>query len=123
MERAAIQVLGSVAVDDGQAERALGRGQARELLAYLVARRRSPASTDDIVDALWQDDPPATAPTIVHGLVRRIRQALGQDAVQHDDDGYRLGDAVGDVDLFVVDELIESGALAEARSRWRDPAF
>jgi non-specific serine/threonine protein kinase len=115
--------MGAVAIDDEPADRALGRGQARELLAYLVARRRAPASTDDIVSALWEGEPPATAPTIVHGLVRRIRKALGPDAVEHDDAGYRLGPGVQDVDLWRLDELIGSGELAEARARWRDPVF
>ena len=92
----------------------LGRGQARELLGYLVARRRAPATTDDIVHALWDDDPPATATTIVHGLVRRIRGALGTAAVLSDLRGYHLGPCVDDVDLWNLLELIEAGELAGA---------
>ena len=41
--------------------------------------------------------PPAT---IVHGLVRRIRGALGAEAVLSDAAGYHLGPGVDDVDLW-----------------------
>ena len=118
-----IRVLGRVMVEDPDADRLLGRGQARELLGYLVAQRRRPATTDDVVGALWGGDPPATAPTIVHGLVRRLRAALGAESVTHDPRGYRLGPHVHDVDLWEVQDLIGAGALADARARWREPVF
>ena len=50
-------------------------GQARELLAYLVSRRGRPAGTELIVDALWPDLPPATAPAV------RERVMMPRDAV------------------------------------------
>jgi hypothetical protein len=120
---AAVQVLGRVELGDAAADRALGNGMARELLALLVARRQQPICTSEVIDELWTHEPPATAATIVHGLVRRIRQALGPDAIVHDDAGYRLDLPPEEVDLWDLDARLAAGAVNQVRERWRDPAF
>lgn len=118
-----VQVLGRVRLEDDDADRTLGSGQARELLALLVCRRGHPVTTAQIVDTMWPDDPPATVTTIVHGLVRRIRQALGPTALVRDDDGYRLQLDPDDVDLWIVDRALADGDDATAVRLWHDPAF
>lgn len=96
--------LGGFRVEDAEADRALGRGLACELLALLVVRRGSPLTTDAIVDALWLHDPPATAPTMVHAAVARVRKAVGQPVVRRDLDGYLLDPAAITVDLWEVSD-------------------
>lgn len=118
-----IRVLGRVTVVDPEADRTLGGGQARELLAFLVARRGRPATTTEIIDTLWAESPPATAATIVHGLVRRIRKAIGSDLLAHDQRGYFLDLRSAVVDLWVLDEALRAGDRAAVRRAWRHPAF
>lgn len=118
-----VEVLGRVRLAPPSVDRALGGGQARELLALLVARRGRPTTTTQVIDALWSDVPPATAPTIVHGLVRRIRRSLGNDVVAHDDRGYRLALDRAAVDLWALDEHLRAGDHAEVLRSWREPAF
>lgn len=117
-----VRVLGDVRVVDPSADAALGRGQAREVLAYLVGRGDTPAPTASIIDALW-DDPPATAATIVHGHVRRIRSALGPAAVALEAGGYRLDLEPGAVDLWQLDAAVQDGDHRRARSLWAEPLF
>jgi hypothetical protein len=117
-----IRVLGKVELNGDRATQ-LGTGRARELLAYLVARGDQPASTEEIISALWETRPPASATTIVHGAVRRIRSALDADAVTHGEGGYRLSVARSAVDLWRVDDLAEQGDVNGARALWREPAF
>ncbi|MGV3758328.1 MAG: ATP-binding protein, partial [Actinomycetota bacterium] len=118
-----VEVLGRVRLEPTEADRCLGGGQARELLALLVARRGRPTTTTRVIDALWPQEPPATAATIVHGLVRRIRRCLGTDAVVHDDRGYRLDLAPADVDLWTLDEHLRAGDRTLVQRSWREPAF
>lgn len=117
-----VRVLGRVELRDREADRGLGGGQARELLGFLVAQRGIPVPTGELVDALWDHAPP-TANTIVHGLVRRLRKALGPDVLVHDDRGYRLALCPDQVDLWRLDELLTAGDLDGIRRAWRDPAF
>lgn len=118
-----VTVLGRVAVTGDVEGRGIARRQARELLGLFVANRDVVLTTADIVDALWDDEPPATATTIVHGHIRRIRSVLGDDAVVHDGDGYRLDLSAEAVDLWSVDEALRGGDRQGARVLWRDPAF
>ncbi len=52
-----------------------GAGRPSSLAALLGAIGR-PVSVDDLVAAVWDDDAPRTAPTMVHGAVRRIRTTV-----------------------------------------------
>ncbi len=79
--------------------------------------------TADIVEALWDGEAPATAPTIVHAHVRRLRDALGEGVVVHDGEGYRLDLPADAVDLWVVDDAARSGDHRRVRSLWNEPVF
>ena len=46
------------------------------MLALLVLRAGEVVSRDALVDALWGDDPPATAVKTLQGYVARVRRAL-----------------------------------------------
>lgn len=118
-----VRVLGRVEVDDADRDQAVGRGQARELLALLAGRRGAPLTTGDVVDALWPEHPPATATTIVHGLVRRLRAALGAEAVVNDAMGYRLELPADAVDLWALVDAVAAGDHQRARGAWREPVF
>jgi hypothetical protein len=120
-----IRALGAFVVDDPAADQALGRGQARELLALLVAHRGQPLATEAVVDALWGAGAPPTAATIVHGAVARLRKVLGPTAVSRSDAGYVLepaGISGGlDVDLWELHALADAGRLVEARAMVVEP--
>jgi DNA-binding SARP family transcriptional activator/tetratricopeptide (TPR) repeat protein len=69
-------VLGPVqVVVDGEAV-LIGSPGARALLLLLVLHANQVVSIERIIDGLWGDDPPATARTIVHGYVSRLRRVL-----------------------------------------------
>lgn len=118
-----VTVLGRVAVTVGGAPVEIDRRQARELLGLLVANRGAVLTTAAIVDSLWDDEPPTTATTIIHGHIRRIRGVLGEEAVVHDGDGYRLDLPVDAVDLWSADEAARVGDHKRARTLWDEPPF
>src|SRR5262245_28029061 len=57
----------------------LGAGKQRTLLAALLLNANEVVSTDRLIDALWGDQVPATAPKIVQGYVSRLRRVLDGD--------------------------------------------
>ena len=114
--RTAIRCDGGVRVDDPDLDRIVGRGWARELLGLLVTSRDRALGTDEIVDALWGSDAPPTAPTMVHGGVRRLRQALGGGAVVRRTEGYLLDPSSVVVDLWTAEDLLGRGQAQAARA-------
>ncbi|MEH1058304.1 BTAD domain-containing putative transcriptional regulator [Micromonospora sp. CPCC 206171] len=67
-------VLGPVRAWRGQSEIDLGTRQQRLILALLLARAGGAVSVAELVDLLWESDPPPSAVNVVHrhiGMLRR----------------------------------------------------
>ncbi|MEU9338973.1 BTAD domain-containing putative transcriptional regulator [Streptomyces sp. NPDC048290] len=115
----------------------LGGARLRALLTTLALRPTHPVPVTTLVDQVWDADPPADAPAAVQALVGRLRRALGADAVQSTDGGYRLAATPDDIDLHRFERLTDEGrrALADgdpakaadllddALALWRGPAL
>jgi DNA-binding SARP family transcriptional activator len=104
-----VRVLGEFSVD-GVDVRTLADRKARQVLRWLALARGRPVSSAALVDALWGDTPPARPADQVAVLASRLRRALGRDAIEHGDDGYRLR-----YDWLDLDELATVAAEAERR--------
>jgi DNA-binding SARP family transcriptional activator len=88
-----VRVLGSVQVTLGVPHELASRRQ-RSLLAALVLREGRPVSVSELVDAVWDDEPPANARTTLQTYVSRLRNLLGPDTILHSPAGYQLGERV-----------------------------
>lgn len=132
-------VLGPVQVIVDGEPVPIGSPGARALLMLLVLHANQVVSIDRIIDGLWGDDPPATARTIVHGYVSRLRRVLepvtgpGRNRAQLHTraPGYELRVDETRVDLFQARGLLDAcrGQPAERRADllrtaaalWRGP--
>ncbi|NEB32349.1 AfsR/SARP family transcriptional regulator, partial [Streptomyces sp. SID14446] len=97
----------------------VGGARLRALLTVLALRPGRTVSAAVLVDEVWDGDPPADAPGALQALVGRLRRALGADAVESVDGGYRLAAAADDIDLNRFERLAGEGARALADG---DPA-
>jgi WD40 repeat protein/DNA-binding SARP family transcriptional activator len=124
-----IAVLGPLAVDGD----ATGLGpRDRVVLAALAVRSGDVLTAEQLADALWAEDPPASWSKVVQGCVVRLRKVLGAEAIETSPQGYRLVPA-DDVDSQVFERLIgrcrelltlgepdrASYAIGEALRLWR----
>jgi predicted ATPase/DNA-binding SARP family transcriptional activator len=131
------QLLGPLEVvgDDGGTV-ALAGGRERVLVATLVLGANQVVSTDRLVDALWGDDPPATADNALQVHVSKLRKKLSRagarESLSSAPKGYVLSTAPGDVDLEEFEQLVSaatgepaeiSARLREALALWRGPAL
>jgi DNA-binding SARP family transcriptional activator len=125
------RILGPLEVlGDGRAL-ALGGQKQRALLALLLLDAGRVVSTDRIVDALWGDQPPRTAPTSLQNFVSSLRKALGSDVVVTRAPGYLLEIEREQLDLERFRIAVEAArrvagaeraaGLREALSLWRGP--
>ena len=117
----AISILGPIdAVRDGR-HVDLGSPQQRTLLALLALRPETYVPLDAIIDALWPDDPPASAAKVVQTYISRLRKALGVEAIDLRDGSYALRVPREAVDAARFEDLVTSGRATEALSLWRGP--
>ncbi|MEV2246980.1 BTAD domain-containing putative transcriptional regulator [Streptomyces sp. NPDC049970] len=116
---------------------ALGGARLRALLTVLALRPGRTVPAVVLVDEVWDGDPPADAPGALQALVGRLRRALGRDAVESAENGYRLAADPDAVDLHRFERLAGEGARAledgeavralaaldDALALWRGPAL
>ena len=122
-----IRVLGLVeASHDGRAL-PLGGAKPRGLLAMLALHANTPVSADRLIEGLWGERPPATAPKLVQVLVSQLRKQLaGSDAeIVTRGRGYELRVDPDAVDALHFERLVTSGEngshVREALALWRGP--
>jgi len=60
------------------------------VLAALVIAANGVVATDRLIDALWRDEPPPSAPATLQAHVSKLRRVLGEDAIIHRAGGYGL---------------------------------
>ncbi|MEU8981637.1 BTAD domain-containing putative transcriptional regulator [Streptomyces sp. NPDC048309] len=97
----------------------VGGARLRALLTVLALRPGRTVPVVVLVDEVWHGDPPADASGALQALVGRLRRALGPDAVESVDGGYRLAAVADDVDLHRFERLAGEGTRALADG---DPA-
>lgn len=118
-----------------------------KLRAILVALALSPGRTvsrDELIDELWNEEPPSNAANSLQGHIARLRRTLTtrigreslRDAVQTTPAGYMLQIPVADVDALKFTSCVEESEqyvhtaperalqlLDEALTMWRGPAL
>ncbi|WP_335340842.1 AfsR/SARP family transcriptional regulator [Streptomyces qaidamensis] len=72
-------VLGPVRAWRGERELDLGSPQQRVVLAALLLRRGRPLPLGELIDAVWGEEPPAAAVSVLRTYVSRLRKVLEPD--------------------------------------------
>lgn len=83
---------------------AVGSRNQQVILAMLTAANGGTVPVDQLIDALWGDDPPASAERSLRTYVSRLRKVLG-DALAARPGGYALDLAPDEVDLLRFEQL------------------
>ena len=135
------RILGSMEVADGGRRVQMPSGRARALLALLILHANQPIALDRLIDELWGEDPPATAATVVQGLVSRLRKALEPERDKGTTArllttvgaGYQLTTESTSVDAHRFTGLVDEARAASLEARfsmlttalglWRGPAL
>jgi DNA-binding SARP family transcriptional activator len=113
------RILGPLDVREGDQAVELAGGRQRALLALLILNANETVSIDRLVEELWGENVPATAPKVVQNHVSQLRRALGDGNLVTEGAGYSLRLAAGSLDVDRFEELLAEGrdALGEG-----DPA-
>jgi DNA-binding SARP family transcriptional activator len=99
-------------------------GRGRVLLATLLLRPNQFVSADELVDRLWDGEPPTAdrAHKTLQMVVRRLRMALGDASCVRTTTGGYLAEVDPDrLDLTLFRRLAAEGEYASALAHWRGP--
>jgi hypothetical protein len=105
----------SCEIDGTQVESELPGRQGRLLFAYLALNRRRTIRRDELVGALWEEDPPAAPDAALSALLSKLRRVLTVDGRSE----LRLVLAADAwVDVEAVTEALHRAEGAVARGDW-----
>jgi DNA-binding SARP family transcriptional activator len=109
-------VLGPVRAYHNGAEVNLGSPQQRAVLAVLLLRAGTYVSAEQLVDALWPDDPPKAAIGTIRTYVHRLRRVLGgEELLRSVGNGYVFPTQGDDLDVSRFGRLAEQAGWARAK--------
>jgi DNA-binding SARP family transcriptional activator/pimeloyl-ACP methyl ester carboxylesterase len=92
------------------------------MLARLLLDAGRAVAVDDLIDALWGEEPPDSAVKMIHVYVSQLRKALPAGVLCTRAPGYALELAGEDVvDLHEFERLRTTGHLRDALALWRGP--
>ncbi|HET6617205.1 MAG TPA: BTAD domain-containing putative transcriptional regulator [Gemmatimonadota bacterium] len=131
------RILGPLeVVEEGQPIDVAG-GRQRALLALLLLHANEVVSRDRLIDGLWKERPPATAPKVLQNAVSQLRRSLGDNLIVTRPPGYLLRVDPDTIDAHRFEALLEDGRrmlaageteqaaaiLREALALWRGRAL
>ncbi|MET8356768.1 BTAD domain-containing putative transcriptional regulator [Micromonospora sp. NPDC005171] len=133
-------ILGPLRVGGGESTVTAGRD--RIVLAMLLLRFGRLVTVEELIDAVWEEDPPATARAQLQTCVSRLRRrftelGLAPELIVTDPAGYGVRTGPDDLDAEVFARRVEAaraaataGRLVDARAEfraalalWRGPAL
>jgi DNA-binding SARP family transcriptional activator len=98
----------------------LGGRQQRGVLAILLAHANQTVPVERLIDGVWNESPPETAPNLLQGYVSQLRKALGKEVIATRGRGYAVVVPSGALDLDRFEQRAESGMAELARGSAAD---
>lgn len=112
------RILGPVEIIQGDVLVPLRSARQQRVLAVLLLDANQVVSTEQLVDAVWPDQPPSTARSQIQICVSALRRLLNDlgagDLISTQVPGYVLRLAPGQLDLHQFEEMVsQASAIAE----------
>lgn len=117
------RILGPLEVVEDGRPVSIRRGKEQALLAYLLLHANEVVPSGRLIDALWDERSPPTAPKILQNAVSHLRKELGDGRLLTRDPGYVLRVEKDELDVQRFEQLAREGRAEEALTLWRGPAL
>jgi DNA-binding SARP family transcriptional activator/tetratricopeptide (TPR) repeat protein len=114
-------LLGPLTVRRAGAVVPVASGKQQVVLAALLLRRGQPAGIDELAEALWGAEPPASARVTLHNYVLRLRRALGaagESVIVTGPGGYRIDLGPDELDVGRFEAALAAGRSAARAGDW-----
>lgn len=121
------RILGPLEVSDGARAVEVPPGQRRAVLIDLLLHANEVVSDDRLIDDVWGERPPPTAPKILQLHISNLRKVLGADRIARTARGYLLRVEPGELDAERARRAGEAATapdeLRAALAEWRGGAL
>ena len=117
------RLLGPLAIRSGEIALPALPGQQRVLLAALLLKPNNNVSLDELTEAIWGDDSPASAHSSIRNSVKALRRALagcGDPRIATVPGGYAIRVAAGELDVARFATLHEAGRAHADAGAWAE---
>ncbi|HEX5936411.1 MAG TPA: BTAD domain-containing putative transcriptional regulator [Actinomycetota bacterium] len=127
----AFRLLGPLEVTDGGRLVPLAGPRQRLVLAHLLLAANRVVTMDELIDRVWDEDPPRAARNTIQSYVSHLRTALGPDRVEGRSPGYLIHAEPDELDVLRFEQLLRrarrllptdpreaAGKLEEALGLW-----
>jgi DNA-binding SARP family transcriptional activator/Flp pilus assembly protein TadD len=114
-------LLGPLAVRCGGVAVPVAAGKQRAVLAALLLDAGRVVPVDELAEALWGPEPPASARVTVQNYVMRLRKALGgagRDLISTQPGGYLISAQPGELDVARFAALVGAARSAARSGQW-----
>ncbi|SNT48889.1 Transcriptional regulatory protein, C terminal [Asanoa hainanensis] len=120
-----VQILGPLRLWRDGVEQDVGPRQQAYLLALLLAMEGHPISTAELVDLIWEHDPPNSATSVIQKYVSVLRRMfepalparLAGSFLHRRGDGYLFVAGDGMLDLVTFRQLVDAARTADGEGR------
>lgn len=118
------RILGPLEAFDGERALSLGGARQRSVLALLLLHANEAVTRDVLVDELWGETPPPTAPKVLQNCISALRKELrgGADTLRTIGTSYALQLAPDELDRDVFERRVAKARAAFAAGDAEDAA-
>src|SRR5438105_2775957 len=114
-----VRLLGPLQVATGGGDRDVRGVKVGSVLAVLALHANHVVSSEALIDALWEDDPPPSAAATLQTHVYHLRRSFDLGALRTRPPGYCLELPRGDVDALRFEDTVgDALAREDADPRW-----
>ena len=127
----AFRFLGPLEVTDGGRPVALGGPRQRLVLAHLLLAANRVVTMDELIEKVWDEEPPRAARNTIQSYISHLRAALGPDRIEGRGPGYVIHAEPEELDVLRFEQLLRrarralptdpreaAGTLEEALGLW-----
>ena len=113
------RILGPLEVLENGHALDLGGAKQRAALTVLALHANRVVAHEQLIEALWEEDPPETARKALQVYVSQLRKVLGRERLETKPRGYLLRLEPDELDLARFEHLHDTGRPEEALALWR----